>query len=94
MLDYEGEAPRILSNIQFGEGAGQAIKKREKSVVFVPVAAIIAREVIKRAIMAGTNVALNVIIEVAIEKYFGHGNYCSWLDALKSVNICIFAPTT
>lgn len=89
----DGLSPRVLSRIKTSHYAGRAngnldANSQDRDQRILP--ALIARELIRRAFMAGTSVAFNLGVEIAIEKIFAHGNECTWRDAWNSVEISVW----
>lgn len=84
---------RVLSRIKtdhFASRGGENIDSGQAERAQRVLPALIARELIRRAFMAGTSVIFNVGVEVTIDKIFVHGNECTWRDAWNSVEISVW----
>lgn len=58
----------------------------QENVLVLPIVAYVGKIIVKRAIMASVNVAINMVMHVAIEKIFGHDG-CSWSEAFFASNL-------
>jgi len=95
ILDLEDDQPPvILTKVEVGyEGASlfsvddpRNNDDLQEDVLVLPIVAYVGRIIVKRAIMASVNVAINMVMHVVIEKTFGHDD-CTWSQAFFASNI-------
>ena len=83
----EGESITLFSRVG-GGGSNNLLDKIESNNRLPILPAIVLRIVLRRAVMAASNIAVNLVMEILMERGFGdHGPDCTWIETASYVNM-------
>jgi hypothetical protein len=84
----EGESVTLFSRVGGGGGSNGLLDKIGSNNRLPILPAIVLRIVLRRAVMAASNIAVNLVMEILMERGFGdHGPDCTWIETASYVNM-------